>query len=119
MIVVVDDDDENGKVEGNLVMAASHVSPEDVAFMVKHGSGIVSVGMRGEDLERLNLPLISHQNEDNPSAPSFTITVVYIYIFIYITLLQFFYISWCRFSFFSCSFDVCIYMYICMYIFYG
>lgn len=73
MIVV---DDENGDIEGNLVMAASFASPQSVAFMVKQGSGIVSVGMIEEDLERLNIPLMSPENEDDSSAPSFTITVV-------------------------------------------
>ncbi|KAK6142191.1 hypothetical protein DH2020_003003 [Rehmannia glutinosa] len=73
--VLVVDDDESGTVEGNLVMAASHVSPKTIAFMVKHGSGIVSVGMKAEDLERLKLPLMSPENEDDSSAPSFTVTV--------------------------------------------
>lgn len=74
MIVV---DDENGDVEGNLIMAASLTSPEDIAFMVKHGSGIVSVGMKEEDLQRLNLPLMSPETEDeDSSAPTFTVTVV-------------------------------------------
>lgn len=74
MIVV---DDEIGKAEGNLVMAASLTSPRDMAFMVKHGSGIVSVGMKEEHLERLKLPLMSPYSEDkDSSAPTFTITVV-------------------------------------------
>ncbi|XP_057956255.1 monofunctional riboflavin biosynthesis protein RIBA 3, chloroplastic [Malania oleifera] len=73
-VIVVDD--ENGDTEGNLVMAASFASPQAMAFLVKHGSGIVSVGMKEEDLERLNLPLMSPENEDeDSSAPSFTITV--------------------------------------------
>lgn len=74
MIVV---DDENGDIQGNLIMAASLTSTKDVAFMVKHGSGIVSVGMKEEDLQRLNLPLMSPETEDGESsAPTFTITVV-------------------------------------------
>ncbi|GMY10769.1 monofunctional riboflavin biosynthesis protein RIBA 3, chloroplastic isoform X1 [Fagus crenata] len=73
-VIVVDD--ENGDIEGNLVMAASLTSPRDVAFMVKHGSGIVSVGMKEEDLQRLKLPLMSPDTEDeDSSAPTFTITV--------------------------------------------
>ncbi|EYU18930.1 hypothetical protein MIMGU_mgv1a004646mg [Erythranthe guttata] len=76
-VIVVDDgesDDDN--VEGSLVMAASHVSSKAIAFMVKHGSGIVSVGMKDDDLERLKLPLMSPENDDgSSSAPSFTITV--------------------------------------------
>lgn len=74
-------DDENGDVEGNLIMAASLTSPKDIAFMIKHGSGIVSVGMKEEDLQRLNLPLMSPETEDeDSSAPTFTITVVSILI---------------------------------------
>ncbi|XAR59023.1 GTP cyclohydrolase II [Bertholletia excelsa] len=72
-VIVVDD--EGGQVEGNLVMAASLSTPAAVAFMVKHGSGVVSVGMKGEDLERLKLPLMSPENEDDSSAPPFTVTV--------------------------------------------
>ncbi|CAN4120037.1 unnamed protein product [Withania somnifera] len=72
-VIVVDD--ESGEVEGNLVMAASFASPEAIAFMVRHGSGIISVGMKEEDLQRLNLPLMSPEKEDDSSAPSFTITV--------------------------------------------
>lgn len=69
-------DDENGD-EGNLIMAASHTSPQRMAFMVKHGSGIVSVCMKEEDLERLNLPLMSPETEgEESSAPAFTVTVV-------------------------------------------
>ncbi|KAJ0083202.1 hypothetical protein Patl1_30851 [Pistacia atlantica] len=51
-------DDESGDVEGNLIKAASLIS------------------MKEEDLERLNLPLMSPEIEDeDSSAPTFTITV--------------------------------------------
>lgn len=74
MIVV---DDENADIEGNIIMAASLTSPRDIAFMIKHGSGIVSVGMKEEDLDRLKLPLMSKNTEYvDSSAPTFTITVV-------------------------------------------
>ncbi|CAK7331648.1 unnamed protein product [Dovyalis caffra] len=73
-VIVVDD--ENGDIEGNLVMAASLTSPQHVSFMVKNGSGIVSVGMKEEDLGRLKLPLMSPETEnEDSSAPTFTITV--------------------------------------------
>ncbi|GAB4824357.1 Monofunctional riboflavin biosynthesis protein RIBA 3, chloroplastic [Ancistrocladus abbreviatus] len=72
-VIVVDDENE---AEGNLVMAASLTNTRAIAFMVKHGSGIVSVGMKEEDLERLRLPLMSQDSEDlDSSAPTFTITV--------------------------------------------
>ncbi|EOA13239.1 hypothetical protein CARUB_v10026268mg [Capsella rubella] len=73
-VIVVDD--ENGEVEGNLIMAATLTSPKDIAFLIKNGSGIVSVGMKKEDLERLSLTLMSPEMEDeDSSAPTFTITV--------------------------------------------
>ncbi|VVB16630.1 unnamed protein product [Arabis nemorensis] len=73
-VIVVDD--ENGDVEGNLIMAATLTSPKDIAFLIKNGSGIVSVGMKKEDLERLKLTLMSPEMEDeDSSAPTFTITV--------------------------------------------
>lgn len=74
IVIVVDD--ESGNIEGNLVMAATLTSPRDVAFMVRHGSGIISVGMKEEDLQRLKLPLMSPETEEeDSSAPTFTITV--------------------------------------------
>nr|GEW77980.1 monofunctional riboflavin biosynthesis protein RIBA 3, chloroplastic isoform X1 [Tanacetum cinerariifolium] len=42
---------------------------------MRHGSGIISVGMTSENLERLNLPLMSPENEHNSAAPSFTVTL--------------------------------------------
>lgn len=75
--VIVVDDEIGESTEGNIVMAASLTSPSDVAFMVRHGSGIVSVGMKDEDLLRLKLPLMSPETEDDDSsAPTFTVTVV-------------------------------------------
>ncbi|KAK9727283.1 hypothetical protein RND81_05G271200 [Saponaria officinalis] len=57
-------------------MAASLATAQAMAFLVKHGSGIVSVGMTGDDLRRLKLPLMSSHTEDaNSSAPTFTVTV--------------------------------------------
>uniref|UniRef100_A0A7N1A0Z8 GTP cyclohydrolase II n=1 Tax=Kalanchoe fedtschenkoi TaxID=63787 RepID=A0A7N1A0Z8_KALFE len=71
-VIVVDDEN----VEGNLIMAASFVSPKDIAFMMKHGSGIISVAMKEEDLQRLKLPQMSPEAEQNDSsAPTFTVTV--------------------------------------------
>lgn len=69
-------DDENGE-EGNLIMGGSFASAQKVAFMIKHGSGIVSVGMKEEDLERLRIPMMSLESDtENLSAAAFTMTVV-------------------------------------------
>jgi 3,4-dihydroxy 2-butanone 4-phosphate synthase/GTP cyclohydrolase II len=56
MVVVLDDEDREN--EGDLIMAADLATPEALAFMVRHTSGVVCVGMRGEDLDRLRVPLM-------------------------------------------------------------
>ncbi|CAA0831022.1 Bifunctional riboflavin biosynthesis protein RIBA 1- chloroplastic [Striga hermonthica] len=72
MVVVVDDEDREN--EGDLIMAASEVTPEAMAFFVKHGTGIVCVSMKSEDLERLQLPLMVSHNEEK-LCTAFTISV--------------------------------------------
>lgn len=74
MIVV---DDESRGNEGDLVLAASLVTPEAMAFIVRHSTGIACVSMKEDDLERLNLPLMvsTKENEDKLGG-AFTITVV-------------------------------------------
>ncbi|KAL6011232.1 putative monofunctional riboflavin biosynthesis protein RIBA 3, chloroplastic [Asimina triloba] len=68
-------DDESSDEEGDLIMAASLASTQALGFMIRHGSGIISVGMKEEDLERLRLPLMSGNNNEDPSAPAYTVTV--------------------------------------------
>ncbi|CAI9262277.1 unnamed protein product [Lactuca saligna] len=72
MVVVVDDEDREN--EGDLIMAASSVTPEAMAFFVKHGTGIVCVSMKAEDLERLQLPLMVTHNEEK-LCTAFTVSV--------------------------------------------
>jgi 3,4-dihydroxy 2-butanone 4-phosphate synthase/GTP cyclohydrolase II len=61
-IVVIDDEDREN--EGDLIFAASLATPEITAFMIRHTSGYICVGMTGEDLDRLELPPMSAVNED-------------------------------------------------------
>jgi len=70
-------DDENGDNEGDLVMAATLVNPESIAFMIRNGSGIISVGMKEEDLTRLMIPMMSPITEiEDISTAAATVTVV-------------------------------------------
>jgi 3,4-dihydroxy 2-butanone 4-phosphate synthase / GTP cyclohydrolase II len=62
MVIVVDDEDREN--EGDLVMAASRATPETMAFIIKHTSGVVCVPMTGDDLDRLKLPPMTFINED-------------------------------------------------------
>ncbi|GMJ03465.1 Arabidopsis thaliana riboflavin A1, riboflavin A1, RED FLUORESCENT IN DARKNESS 1 [Hibiscus trionum] len=74
MVVVVDDEDREN--EGDLIMAAQLVTPESMAFIVKHGTGIVCVSMKEEDLEGLKLPLMVNQRENEEKLrTAFTVTV--------------------------------------------
>ena len=61
-VVVVDD--ENRENEGDLVIAASTVTPQIIAFMVRHTSGVICVPMEAPALDRLNLPPMTALNQD-------------------------------------------------------
>ena len=72
MVIVVDDEDREN--EGDLILAASKVSPSAIAFMVRHCSGIVCVPMEAERLDRLNLPLMAPDNSETMRT-AFTVSV--------------------------------------------
>uniref|UniRef100_K3YH11 GTP cyclohydrolase II n=1 Tax=Setaria italica TaxID=4555 RepID=K3YH11_SETIT len=73
-VIVVDD--ENRENEGDLIMAASKVTPEAMAFIVRHGTGIVCVSMKEEDLERLQLPLmVTTKENEEKLRTAFTVSV--------------------------------------------
>src|SRR5450755_642382 len=59
-VIVVDDADREN--EGDLIFAAEKAAPQNLSFMVRYTSGVVCVPMTGEDLDRLNLPLMTQQN---------------------------------------------------------
>ncbi|HET9808499.1 MAG TPA: 3,4-dihydroxy-2-butanone-4-phosphate synthase, partial [Candidatus Limnocylindria bacterium] len=61
MIIVVDDEDREN--EGDLTLAAEVCTPEMVAFIRKHASGVICVPMTTERLEQLDLPQMVVRNE--------------------------------------------------------
>src|SRR5580658_4076039 len=63
MVVVMDDEDREN--EGDLIMAAEHATPEAVAFMIRHTSGIICVPMEEEQLARLELPQMVPLNSES------------------------------------------------------
>jgi 3,4-dihydroxy 2-butanone 4-phosphate synthase/GTP cyclohydrolase II len=74
MLVVTDDDDREN--EGDLIVAASLITPEQMAFMVRHTSGIVCAPMTREAARRLRLdPMVA--DNDAPLSTAFTISVDY------------------------------------------
>jgi 3,4-dihydroxy 2-butanone 4-phosphate synthase/GTP cyclohydrolase II len=71
-VVVVDD--ANRENEGDIILAAAKATPELLAFMVRYTSGVICAPMRGADLDRLQLPLMTTQNTERMRT-AFTVTV--------------------------------------------
>ncbi len=74
MIVVVDDDDREN--EGDLIMAASKARPEQVAFMIRHTSGILCTPILEDHAQRLHLDPMVARN-DAPMSTAFTVSIDY------------------------------------------
>ncbi len=72
MVVITDDEDREN--EGDLVFAASHVTPEKINFMMKYGRGLICVPLTEEKIENLNLKQMAVQSKD-PMGTAFTISV--------------------------------------------
>jgi 3,4-dihydroxy 2-butanone 4-phosphate synthase / GTP cyclohydrolase II len=71
-VVVVDD--EGRENEGDLIFPASTATSEQTAFMVRHTSGFICVGMTGADLDRLHLPPMTTVNQDRKGT-AYSVTV--------------------------------------------
>jgi len=61
-VIVIDDEDREN--EGDLIFAASKATPALMAFTVRHGSGVVCVGVEGPLLDRLAIPLMTPHNRE-------------------------------------------------------
>ena len=72
MVVVVDDEDREN--EGDLTLAAQHVTPEAIAFMATHGRGLICTALEGGLLDRLHIPQMVTDNT-SPFETAFTISV--------------------------------------------
>jgi 3,4-dihydroxy 2-butanone 4-phosphate synthase / GTP cyclohydrolase II len=72
MVVIMDDEDREN--EGDLIMAAEHATPEAVAFMIRHTSGIICVPMGEERLAALQLPQMVPANSESQRT-AFTVSV--------------------------------------------
>ena len=72
MVIVVDDADREN--EGDLIMAAERVTPEAIAFIVRHTSGVICMPVVGERLDALEIPLMVAANTDSRGT-AFTVSV--------------------------------------------
>jgi 3,4-dihydroxy 2-butanone 4-phosphate synthase/GTP cyclohydrolase II len=71
-VVVVDD--ESRENEGDIILAASMATPELLAFMIRYTSGVICAPLRGAELDRLQLPLMTSQNTEHMRT-AFTVSV--------------------------------------------
>ena len=71
-LIVVDDLDREN--EGDLMLLATQATPEKVAFMVTHTTGILCVALTKSRARELNLPLMVENNEDHRRT-AFTVAV--------------------------------------------
>ena len=72
MVILMDDEDREN--EGDLVMAASLVRPEDINFMASHGRGLICLTLTRERCKQLALPLMVPTNRSLHST-NFTLSI--------------------------------------------
>ncbi|MGY8796746.1 MAG: 3,4-dihydroxy-2-butanone-4-phosphate synthase, partial [Woeseiales bacterium] len=72
MVIMVDD--ENRENEGDLLMAAERVRPEDINYMARYGRGLICLTMSRERCSQLRLPLMVAET-DHRQATNFTISI--------------------------------------------
>ncbi|KII87242.1 hypothetical protein PLICRDRAFT_113290 [Plicaturopsis crispa FD-325 SS-3] len=76
LIVVMDDEDREN--EGDLIMAASKVTTEKMAWMIKHTSGYICISLPGDRLQELDIPMMVPENQER-NRTAYTVTVDYIH----------------------------------------
>ena len=72
MVVVVDDEDREN--EGDIIIAAEHVTPEVINFMATYAKGLICTPIEGERLDALNIPQMVANNTDHHET-AFTVSV--------------------------------------------
>lgn len=60
MVILMDDEDREN--EGDLILAADHVTPDAINFMAKYGRGLICLTLTRDRCEQLNLPLMAKKN---------------------------------------------------------
>lgn len=72
MVIIVDD--EGRENEGDLIMAASCVKPEDVNFMARYGRGLICLTLTRDRCKQLRLPLMVSET-DELQTTNFTLSI--------------------------------------------
>ena len=72
MVVLVDEEDREN--EGDLVMAAEHVTPDAINFMAKHGRGLICLTLTDARCRQLGLKQMVSDNQ-TPHGTAFTVSI--------------------------------------------
>jgi 3,4-dihydroxy 2-butanone 4-phosphate synthase/GTP cyclohydrolase II len=72
MVIIIDDEDREN--EGDLVIAAAAVRPEDINFMAQHGRGLICLTLTQERCERLKLPPMP-KSGNSAHSTNFTVSI--------------------------------------------
>ena len=72
MVIMMDDEDREN--EGDLIMAANMVRPEDINFMARYGRGLICLPLTRERCRQLNLGLMVSDNMAR-FATNFTVSI--------------------------------------------
>jgi 3,4-dihydroxy 2-butanone 4-phosphate synthase / GTP cyclohydrolase II len=72
MVILMDDEDREN--EGDLIMAASMVRPEDINFMARYGRGLICLTLTRERCRQLKLPLMV-SNTNDKHGTNFTVSI--------------------------------------------
>jgi len=74
MVILVDDKDREN--EGDLCLAADHISADAINFMATHGRGLICVTLTEAQVERLELPMMQLQGRQGPTlGTAFTVSI--------------------------------------------
>ncbi len=72
MVILMDD--ENRENEGDLIMAAELVRPDDINFMARYGRGLICLTLTQERCQQLRLPLMVQDTNDKHTT-NFTVSI--------------------------------------------
>jgi 3,4-dihydroxy 2-butanone 4-phosphate synthase/GTP cyclohydrolase II len=67
-------DDENRENEGDLIISGEKITDQDMAFLIRHTSGIICSAISAKRAKDLNLPIMVRENEDSRRT-AFTISI--------------------------------------------
>ncbi len=72
MVILVDEEDREN--EGDLVLAAEHVTPEAINFMAKHGRGLICLTITEKRCKQIGLTPMARENK-SPYSTAFTVSI--------------------------------------------